>query len=150
MNIRIANEDDVENLVDLLLITQLRTKEWATKRAYKYTHKPDRLIFVAEEDSKLLGLSGIIKSDLDPDAANYIDVNSFSVLTWIGVIKESRLCGIGTKLIEKCYDQATSVWEKQGIWLTCREKVLPFYLKNGFNIAGSYMYDRSLRYVMKK
>lgn len=150
MNIRIANENDVENLIELMQEADGRSEEWATKRANKYTHKPDRLIFVAEEDSKLVGFSGMTKFEIDLDVSKYVNVESFSILTWIAVHPELRLSGIGSKLLSRCYDQATSIWEKQGIWLTCREKVLPFYFKNRFNIAGSYMYEGSLRYVMQK
>lgn len=149
MNIRAANENDSKNLIELMQKADKRTHEWAVERAYKYTHEDSRLIFVAEEDSKLLGLSGLIRLDLDINAGRYLDVDSFSHLTWIAVVPDSRLHGIGSGLIQKCYSQAL-VWDKHGIWLNCRERVKPFYLKNGFQIAGNYMHEGDLRYVMKK
>jgi N-acetylglutamate synthase-like GNAT family acetyltransferase len=147
MEIRKANEDDILFLIDLIYRIE-KDREVAKKRASRIKSS-ERIILVLEEDFKLIGYVGLIKEDDDIKAKDYVDIKHFACLTWIGVDPDFRKAGNGSKLILAC-DEVAKEWGKVGIWLDCREKVIPFYIRNGYQVRGHYRDSGRQRYVLAK
>lgn len=144
--------NDVAALTDLMQIADNRTQEWATERIVRYLNERDgKTIFVAEENNDILGYVGIKKFEENIETRRILDqsIDNLACITWIAVHPQFRKRGIATALLKHC-----EVWakhkKKEGIWLDCREKILPLYENAGYKIAGSYQQQGIARYVLIK
>lgn len=123
---------------------------WAKHRAEKYLsdENKDRLILIAKENNNLVGYVGILEHDDNP-ARDFANLNDYSWISWIAVLPKYRKKGLGSFLL-KIAEQYSRDFNKKGILLDCREKVLPFYTKNGYSVLGDYIDAGDSRYVMEK
>jgi len=104
---------------------------------------------VAEENKELIGFVGIKKVEEKNKASKFINLNKCATLTWIAILAKNRKRGIGSKLLMACNKYAKN-FNKRFIWLDCRKKILTFYLKNSYQIAGNYIHKHKNRYVLVK
>jgi len=148
MKIRKTVVEDKEKLIHLMIKADNRSKEWAEERINSYANKNGKLILVAEKDSDLIGFIGIKKYE-DNEARKFADLDNFIWVTWLAVLPEYRKKKIGSKLL-KAVDEYVNIFNKLGIILDCREKVLDFYTKAGYKIVGEYEDKNSPRFVMSK
>jgi GNAT superfamily N-acetyltransferase len=148
--IKKAQEKDINNLIELMQKAEGdRSKEWAEERAKRFVlDNKNRLIIIAEEKGKLVGYLGLKRYE-DNRARDFIDINKFAWITWIAVLLEYRNKKIGSKLL-KFSEEFAKNYDKLGIVLDCREKVTPFYIKNGYKIVGEYEHNKIPRYVLEK
>lgn len=145
-----AKEKDIQNLIELMIEADDRDKEWSENRAKKFiiSKDNDKLILIAKDNDKLIGYVGI-KKDEDNPAREFVNLNDYAWITWIAILPEYRSKGIGSILLDSV-NKYVKKFKKIGILLDCREKLIPFYTKNGYSIAGKYDDKGAPRYVMKK
>lgn len=149
MIIRKAREEDIDNLAELMQKADNRSKEWAEEKARRFVSGTKvKSIMIAEEDEQLVGYAGL-KAYEDNQARDFVDINNLAWVTWIAVLPEYRGRKVGSQLLSSAHDFAR-LHGKSGIVLDCRAKVIPFYLKNGFSVAGEYMHKGAPRYVLEK
>lgn len=127
-----------------------KSREWAKHRAEKYifNKNKDRLILVAKDKNDLVGYNGILKYDDNP-ARKFVNLNEYSWISWIALLPEYRKKGLGSILL-KTAEQHSKDFNKKGILLDCRKKVLPFYIKNEYSLLGEYIDKNAPRFVMGK
>ena len=151
-NIKISpgNRNEISDVVRLMIKSDHRDELWAKHRASKYllNENKDRLILLARDKNDLIGYAGIVKYDDNP-AGDFVNLDDYSWITWIAVLPEYRNKGIGSLLL-KFAEQHSKDFMKKGILLDCREKLLPFYERNGYNLIGSYMKDNSKTCVLER
>ncbi len=148
MIIRKAESSDFDNLVELMINSDNREKTWAEEKAGSYTNSNKKLILVAEDNGKLIGFAGVKKYE-DNGARAFVDLDNFIWITWIAVLPEFRKKNVGSALL-KAADNYIKFFEKSGIVLDCRRKVVEFYQKNNYKLAGEYQYNGEPRFVMEK
>ncbi len=152
MIIREHIETDFLKLAELMRVADNRSEEWAHNRINSYLRKkPFQTILVAEENNQLLGYVGIkILEDENQQTRDILGekLASLACLTWIGVHPNFRKRGIAAELLAACESWIKAF--KTGIWLDCREKMLPFYEKVGYSAAGKYLDDGYDRHVLVK
>lgn len=149
MKIRQAELRDHDNLVKLMQDADNRSKNWAETRASRYLLRKRRAIIVAENDKGLIGFVGIKDEDEDSRVSTFLDFSKNAHVPWIALLPKFRGKGIGSRLIAECEKYALE-FGKEGIWTDCRQRVVDFYLDNGYAIAGIYKDQRKDRYVMLK
>jgi ribosomal protein S18 acetylase RimI-like enzyme len=151
MQIRKHTEQDFSMLVELMQIADNRSKEWAISRVQNHQNKEYKTIFLAEEDGCILGYAGIrvFETNAETKAILGQRLEDLACLTWIAVHPGSRRRGIATELLKNCESWAREK-NKEGIWLDCREKAIPFYESAGCIVAGVYQDKESRRYVIVK
>jgi ribosomal protein S18 acetylase RimI-like enzyme len=146
MEIRIAKERDIEKVAELMQINGY-DREGAVRRA-NGINSPNKRILVSEENSDLLGYTGI-KKESEQFPVDF-DMSLCAQILWVGVHPDFRHRSFGSRLVRTCDDIALE-FERQNIALVCREAVIPFYERNGYNVAGNYVDEKSrLRFVMHK
>ena|SRR3989344_3080166 len=151
MNIKIrkANSLDIGKLVQLMQKADNRGLQWAEERAKRYVLKnKDKMILVAEDNENLIGFVGLKKYEDNP-AKEFEDLTQFAWITWIAVLPEYRNKKIGSELL-KSAEKYVVDYNKKGLILDCRQKVITFYTKNGYNLTGNYIDEKIPRYVMVK
>ena len=150
MKIRVANQSDVEELVDAGRKADNKSEELARKRVTNFLSNNKKMILIVEVNKKIVGYVGLKKEDDDLKVAKLINLKKFAHINWIAVLPEFRGQGIGSKLLSSC-NKHIKRFGKKKIWLGCRKKMISFYEKNKYVIAGSYI-DKSKReeFVMVK
>ncbi len=149
MIIRKANSKDVNQLIELMQNADNRSNEWAEERIRRFVIKnKDKMILVAEAEGNLIAYIGLKKYEDNP-AREFTDLTKLVWITWIAVLPQYRNKKIGSELL-KSSEKYVSDYNKRGLILDCREKVIDFYKKNGYNIIGDYIDDKIPRYVMVK
>ena len=151
MKIRKATAKDFDEVVNLMMKADLRTKEWAEDRARRFIQdkKKIRYLLVAEDSNKLIGYVGIKKEEEDNKASEFINIKKYILITWIAVLPEWRSKKIGSKLLIAA-EKYVKKFNKKDIFLDCRKNVLPFYFRNDYKIAGKYIDKGKMRYVLVK
>lgn len=148
MKIRKAKKEDISQLIELMQNADNRTREWAEERIRRYIENKNKMILIAEEDGNLIGFAGLKKYE-DNSARDFTDLDKFAWITWIAVLPSYRNKKVGSELLKSAKKYAND-YNKTGLILDCREKVIDFYKKNGFNIVGNYINKEIPRYVMVK
>jgi ribosomal protein S18 acetylase RimI-like enzyme len=94
--------------------------------------------FVAEENGKILGfINGPVINQpyITDDLFKEIEANpktgGYQSVLGLAVLKQARNQGIAKKLIEKM-EELVEENEREGITLTCKKELVPFYEKFGF------------------
>jgi ribosomal protein S18 acetylase RimI-like enzyme len=154
MIIREHTANDSDALIDLMQIADCRTLKWAAQRVSSYLNKNGRkTIFVAEEDSTLTGYVGIKEFEENSETRKILgkSIDDFACITWIAVHPQYRRRGIATALLQNC-EPWTQDKVKLGIWLDCRENILPLYesANIGYRVMGHYNHKGSNRFVLLK
>ncbi|HPD81781.1 MAG TPA: GNAT family N-acetyltransferase [Candidatus Pacearchaeota archaeon] len=150
MKIVKAKEEDIQNLIELMIDADNRNKEWAEDRANKFVlnKNQDKLILLARENNKLIGYLGIKKYEDNP-AKKFTKLDNYAWITWIAILPKYRGKGIGSILLNSA-DKYIKKFDKKGVLLDCKEKLISFYNKNGYIMLGKYEDKGALRYVMEK
>ncbi len=149
MKIRIARKKDQSSLINLMKLADNREENWAIQRTNSYLENNKKLILIAEEKGELIGYVGIKKFE-DNYARRFVNLEDYIWITWIAVLPGIKKSGIGSKLLNAS-ERYSKKFNKFGIVLDCLEKVLPFYFKLGYVVAGKYLDKKNkLRYVLKK
>ncbi len=150
-HIRIATSADLVKLLELMQTENHRTKEWAEERTKTYLSRKTKKIFIAEIASELVGYLGI-KEKENHEPTEYIireDIHTYAAIEWIMVHPHYRHQHIGHQLLA-----AGEQWAKErgqeGVWLDCKEKLIPFYTSAGFQVRGSYDDSGDKRFVFSK
>lgn len=147
MEIRKADSSDRNKLIELMQKADNRTKEWAEGKIKGFVLKDKgRMILVAEDNGHLIGFLGLKEYEDNP-ARQFTDLTQFAWITWIAVLPEYRNRIWGSKLLKSAEEYVNG---KRGLILDCRQKVVAFYMKNGYNVAGEYLHNEIPRYVMTK
>ncbi len=154
MEIRRAVKDDIDSLVELMERVELtgklgRSREISVYRAQRVVKDDKRIILVFEDFSRLLGYVGISGFDEDKNAERFVDIRHYACINWVGVDPDFRHLDIGSRLVQSC-DEIAKGFGKIGIWTDCREKVIPFYTGNGYEVKGCYDDWGGNRFVMAK
>src|SRR3989344_5548794 len=123
MKIREIKKEDRQKWIKLVQLTDNRNKEWAEQKLDSYldSKKKKRLLIVEENVSEILN-------------------KEYVLITWIALIPKYRKKGLGSQILKECEKYARK-WEKKGIWLGCKEKVIHFYEKNGYHKEGTFIND---------
>ena len=150
MEIRKANKGDIKELIELMQKADNRTREWTEERTKRFVlkNKSKIIILCAEDGENLIEFIGL-KEYEDNSAREFTDLTKFAWITWMAVLPEYRNKQIGTDLL-KSAEEYVNNYNKQGLILDCREKVINFYKKNGYDIIGSYIDNKVSRYVLVK
>ncbi len=144
MNIRKATEEDSPELISLIQLADNRTEEAASKKVRKIMRSKEGSFIVAMEKNKLIGYLLFIATEPDKNAQRFLNTGKYSCICWIAVHPEYRDRQIGSKLLKEA-EKYASQNNKEGLWLDCREKVINFYKKNGFDVVGVYKRETSSR-----
>ncbi len=151
MEIRTAKQEDFKSIITVMKIANNRDNDWSNPRVKKYTSSDSYKIFVAVENKEIIGYLGI-KSLYDDELIKkrFRDkLEKFSQVTWIGVLPEHRRHGVAKALLLSA-EKWSSENGKQGYWLECSERLLPFY-KHLEMIENKYQDEKKrTRYVMVK
>lgn len=148
MNIRETVESDISKLIDLMILADNRSSDWASARVRKYCRDTDKTILIAVEKDIFIGYAGIMEFNNETEETQKILGNQqLTNLTWIAVHPTYRGKKIGSKLLQEAIKWSLRKG-KEGVWLDCREKVIPFYEKNGFRVQGQYNDGRKQRFVL--
>lgn len=140
MKIRILEERDEEDFVKLVKLADNRTSKWAKEKFKRYVGtKKKKLFLIIEEGGKLVGYAGLKGEDIDENVLSELN-EEYALLTWIALLPEYRAKGLGSKLLRGCAKYSKK-WKKKGLWTGCRDKVIPFYEKNGFSKKGKFVAD---------
>ena len=121
-------------------------REGAVRRANS-VRSSDKRMLILGRGSQVLGYTGI-KKQADKYPIN-VDSSHCAHILWVGVHPDFRHKGFGLRLVLAC-DNIALDWERQGICLNCREKIIPFYASNRYTIVGSYIDEEKIRFVMVK
>jgi ribosomal protein S18 acetylase RimI-like enzyme len=140
MKIRKIKKSDFENVVNLFIEADERSREWAENKA--------RDLLLAEEDEALIGFV-CIKKDAEIPENMKKKGEKFSHLAWIAVSKKHRYKGVGSKLL-KASERYAKKFLSNSIELGCAKTKIPFYEKNGYEIRGHYIKKKLREYVMIK
>ncbi len=136
MKIRKAKPSDALELINLIQIADNRISEVASKKVRKFIDSDEGFFLIAIEDKKIIGYLLFMIKEEDEKASELLDINHYSCICWIAVNPDFRGKNIGSKLIRESEKYARKY--QKGIWLDCRENVVPFYEKNGFRSVGTY------------
>lgn len=150
MKIREIVLEDKENVIDLMRKADNRKREEATRKFNNCLFtKKNRKILVAEEGNELVGYI-VIKEESDKkEISQFLDLNETICVNWIAVLSEKRNKKVGSKLL-KAAERYVLKWRKKGMWLDCREKVVPFYENNGYRNLGKLIKNNKEIFVMFK
>lgn len=149
MKIRKAEILDRDRLIELMQRADNRTQEWAEEKVRGFVLKGrNKRILVAEDDGNLVGFIGLKEYEDNP-ARQFVDLTKFAWITWIAVLPEHRNKRIGSDLL-RFAELSIDDYNKEGLILDCRQKITPFYIKNGYKFAGEYFDKEFPRYVMIK
>ena len=66
---------------------------------------------------------------------------NYALVTWIAFIPEYRERGLGSGMLKECEKYALK-WGKKGVWLGCKDNVIPFYKKNGYKQKGTFINEK--------
>ena len=137
MEIRKAKLEDVPELIRLIQISDNRTLEVASTKVKKFIDSDNGFFLIAIENNKIVGYALFIIKEDDEKAKQFLDLSENSCIGWIAVNTDLRERYIGSKLLKASEEYALK-YGKVGIWLDCTQKVVGFYQKNGYEIAGVY------------
>lgn len=149
---RPMTETDSENLISLMQEADGRDPVWAEKTVLAWSRQKGKTLIVAEEADQLVGYAGIKEAERENQNVNMIigeTIDSLAVVNWLAVHPIHRRKGIASTLLKHCEAWAHDR-RRAGLWLSCREKLLGLYEKNGYSALGSYMDSGSQRYIMVK
>ncbi|MBS3082066.1 GNAT family N-acetyltransferase [Candidatus Pacearchaeota archaeon] len=138
MKIRELELNDKPNWIRLVKLADNRDYLWAKQKfdSYVLSKKKKRLVIVEENDN-LIGFAGIKGEDIEENVKSEL-IKEYLLITWIAFIPEFRNKGLGSKLLTVCEKYAKK-WKKKGIWLGCRDEVIPFYEKNKYKKIGMFI-----------
>lgn len=141
MKIRPLKLKDKENWIKLAKDADNRNSEWAIQKFKSYVAtKKRKKIIVYENNNKLIGFIGLKGEDIKENVPKTFN-EDYVLITWIAVLPDFRKLGLGSKLLAKCERYARKLG-KRGIWLGCRDKVIPFYQKNGYKQKGTFINEK--------
>lgn len=141
MKIREMIVKDKENWIKLAKEADNRDKEWAEQKFESYvTTKKKRKLIICENNNQLIGFMGIKGEDIGENVSSKLN-NDYILITWIAILSSFRKTGIGSKLLKEC-EKYVKKWNKKGIWLGCRIKVIPFYERNGYKRNGTFVNEK--------
>ena len=151
MIIRTALFKDSEELIKVIMRADNRAEELARERVNSYIKSNKKMFLIAIIDEKIVGYVSLKKEEnSDKNASKFIDLKKYSCIGWIAVLPEYRKHKIGSKMIKACWNYMRK-FNKEGIWLDCRLKLIPFYEKNGYKNVGDYIDEkRKQNYIMLK
>ncbi|MBS3144068.1 GNAT family N-acetyltransferase [Candidatus Woesearchaeota archaeon] len=140
MKIREIKKEDRQKWIKLVQLTDNRNKEWAEQKLDSYLDsKKKKRLLIVEENGKLIGFVGIKGEDVEENVSEILN-KEYVLITWIALIPKYRKKGLGSQILKECEKYARK-WEKKGIWLGCKEKVIHFYEKNGYHKEGTFIND---------
>ena len=132
---------DKKEWIKLAELSDNRNKEWAEQKFDNYLEsKKKKRLLVAEENGKLIGFSGIKGEDLEENVSEILN-KDYALVTGIAFIPEYRKKNLGSKMLKECEKYALK-WEKKGIWLGCKDNVIPFYEKKGYKSKGTFINEK--------
>ena len=140
MKIREIKKEDRQKWIKLVQLTDNRNKEWAEQKLDSYLDsKKKKRLLIVEENGKLIGFVGIKGEDVEENVSEILN-KEYVLITWIALIPKYRKKGLGSQILKECEKYARK-WKKKGIWLGCKEKIIPFYEKNGYHKEGTFIND---------
>lgn len=150
MKIREIKKEDRRKWIKLVQLADNRNKEWAEQKFDSYLDsKKKKRLLIMEENDKLIGFVGIKGEDVEENVSEVLN-KEYALITWIALIPEYRKKGLGSEILKECEKYARK-WGKKGIWLGCREKIIPFYEKKGYHREGTFINDHGREeYLMLK
>ena len=134
MKIRKATKEDKKQFIILAKKADQRPEYWSEHRFTKFIKGKGDIFLFAEEKGKLIGYVGIKKKE-EENEFKKINFDKLACIAWIAVLPGFREKRIGSKLLKESEKYAKK-WNKKGIWLDCRVKVLDFYIKNNYKVKG--------------
>lgn len=141
MKIRELKEKDKEEWMRLVKRSDNRNRVWEEKKIKSYTSKKKKkVLFVLEENNKLVGFVGLKGEDIEENVPAIFN-KDYALITWIALIPNFRQRGMGSKLLRHC-EKYIKKWKKKGIWLGCRDKVISFYIKSGYKKYGTFINEK--------
>lgn len=141
MKIREVKIGDRVNWIKLVKLADNRNEEWAKEKFNSFlASKKMKRLLVIEEKKKLIGFVGIKGEDLEENVSENLNKN-YALINWIALIPEYRKKGFGSKILKEC-EKYSLKWKKKGIWLGCRDEVIPFYEKNKYKKQGTFINDK--------
>ena len=144
MNIEIRNA----NIGDLEDVYQVEARCLPQAEAASRQSLEERIktfpesFFVAEVDGKIIGfINGCITNEvtihdeLFSDARQHNPEGDYQAIFGLDVLPEYRKQGIAAKLIEHLIEESR-LNSRKGVILTCKEKLIHYYSKFGFENKG--------------
>jgi GNAT superfamily N-acetyltransferase len=147
VRIRKASVRDKKRLIDAIIMADDRNEQKASSKVENFIGKKDRMFLLAVYGTKIIGYAALKKEDIDKCAERFIDTSKYFHVSWIAVLQEFRKTGIGSMLLKSAEFRAKS-FGKDGIWLDCRENIVPFYQHNGYSVAGDYFDEKGKKSIV--
>ncbi|MBU3923457.1 MAG: GNAT family N-acetyltransferase [Nanoarchaeota archaeon] len=138
MELRKAKVEDKEELIRVIQLADERSGEVARKKVDKFIESDKGFFILACDGEKIVGylLFGIY--DEEEGVEKFIDLENYASVLWIAILPEYRKTGLGSRLLDEAEKYAEE-FGKKGVWLGCREGVLEFYGKNGYENVGNFL-----------
>lgn len=142
MIIRELKSEDIDKWIELANDADNRNEKWARDKFDRYLNSQNKKrLLIVEEKGRLIGFAGVKAENLGENVSPELN-EKYLVITWIAFIPEFRNKGLGSKLLNVCKKYAKK-WKMKGIWTGCRDKVMPFYEKNGFKKKGTFVNEHN-------
>lgn len=142
MKLKKATKEDSFELIRLIQLADDRTEEAASKKVNKVMRSKDSFFIIVIENEKILGYLLFITTELDENAQRFVGIERYSCVAWIAIHPDFRDKHLGSRLLKEAEKYALKD-DKDGLWLDCREEVVDFYKKNGFEVKGVYKKESS-------
>jgi ribosomal protein S18 acetylase RimI-like enzyme len=138
MKIRELKRKEIKPWIELVQLADNRDEEWAKQRFDSFvSSRKKKKLLVVEEKSNLIGFVGIKGEGLEENVKPELN-KEYMEINWIAIVPKFRNKGFGSKLLIECEKYARK-WKKKGIWLGCRDEIIPFYKKYGYKEEGTFI-----------
>ena len=142
MKIRQANKNDLKEIVKIEKICFPKAEAASEKDIYERFEVFGENFLVAEKDNKIIGFINGCTTD-EPNLPDELYSNAklhkpngdYQTLFGLDVLPEYRRQGVAGKLLRSLIDLAKKRG-KEGMVLTCKDHLIPFYESNGIEFQG--------------
>lgn len=142
MKIRQANKNDLKEIVKIEKICFPKAEAASEKDIYERFEVFGENFLVAEKDNKIIGFINGCTTD-EPNLPDELYSNAklhkpngdYQTLFGLDVLPEYSRQGVAGKLLRSLIDLAKKRG-KEGMVLTCKDHLIPFYESNGFEFQG--------------
>ena len=137
-----------ENILDLQAITEVEARCFPKAEAASENDFKKRLsvypnhFWLLEDDKKLVGFVNgmvtnepILRDEMYEDANLHNENGQWQMIFGVNTIPEYRRQGCAERILKKVISDAKEQGRK-GLVLTCKEKLIPYYEKFGFENEG--------------
>jgi ribosomal protein S18 acetylase RimI-like enzyme len=142
ITIRQANINDLDSVTKVEALCFPKAEAASRESLQQRISTFPESFFLAEDNGKIVGfvngciINGtVIYDDLYKDSKLHVGNGAYQTIFGLDVIPEYRNEGIAALLMNHMIN-ASKEAHRKGVILTCKERLIPFYMKFGFLNAG--------------